>query len=265
MTVDVEPLAGRLDAAVRAGSAIDQLTSEVSLTLDEAYAVQRAGVALRVGRGERVVGVKLGFTSKPKALQMGVADVIIGRITSAMRIADGGTVAVGAMVHPRIEPELAFRLGAAIDPRDEAADPLLAVSEVAPALEIIDSRYRNFSFSLEDVVADNTSAAGFVVGAWRPLAEVRSRIDLGNAAVVLEVDGDVVETGSTAAILGDPMRALDAVRRMAGRYGLALPAGSIVLAGAATAAVSLASGSAVEAAVAGLGRVSVTAAGGRDG
>ncbi|MFC5993620.1 2-keto-4-pentenoate hydratase [Pseudonocardia hispaniensis] len=261
---DVVALASMLDDAARTATAIPQLTATTSLTLDKAYDVQRAGVALRTERGDAAVGVKLGFTSKAKALQMGVSDAIIGVITDEMRVDDGGEVDVSRLIHPRIEPEVAFRLGPDIDPDDPHDDPQTAVLEIAPALEIIDSRYRDFTFSLEDVVADNTSAARFVVGPWRPFESAQARLDLGNLGVVLELDGAVVETGSTAAILGDPLRALPAVKRMARHHGLALPAGSIILAGAATAAVSLPSqpGISVVATVTGLGRVCLTTVGG---
>lgn len=255
-------LARRLDDAARTVTATVQLTAERPLTLDEAYEVQRAGVALRTGRGDPVVGLKLGFTSKAKAAQMGVSDVIVGVLTESMRIDEGGTVDVSGLIHPRIEPEVAFRLGVDVDPHDPSADPLAAVVQVAPALEIIDSRYRDFTFSLEDVVADNASAAAFVVGSWR---NIESVADLQNLGVVMEINGEVAETGSTAAILGDPLRALPAITRMARRYDLALPAGLVVLAGAATAAAPLPPGAAVVAAITGLGRVNVSSRGGDRG
>lgn len=252
---NLDELALRLDEAVRDARAIAQLSDEQPLTLDQAYAVQRAGIALRVGRGDPVVGVKLGFTSEAKARQMGVFDVIIGQLAASTEVALGDTVDLATMVHPRVEPEVAFRLGKELSPDD---DPLAAVAEVAPALEIIDSRYRDFRFSLEDVVADNTSAAGFVLGAWVPFAAHSQAI--ADAAVGLAFDGRERETGSTAAILGDPRQAVAAAQRLADRYGMPLPAGSIILAGAATAAVALAPGVLVEASVAGLGSVSVRTA-----
>lgn len=234
--------AERLDEATRTATATTQFTKEGPLSLDDAYGVQRDGVALRAARGDRPVGLKLGFTSKAKAAQMGVFEVIAGVVTEDMRVADGGEVTV-PLIHPRIEPEVAFLIG--------EADAVVAV---APALEIIDSRYQDFSFTLEDVVADNASAAAFAIGPWRDPGP-----DLSNLGVVLEVDGAVVQVGSTAAILGHPLRALDAVARLARAHGLALPAGSVLLAGAATAAVPLTPGTVVEATVTGLGRVSVRA------
>jgi 2-oxo-3-hexenedioate decarboxylase len=249
----VEALAARLDEAARTARPVPQLTREGPLSLADAYAVQRALLALRSGRGDAPVGVKLGFTSKAKAAQMGVFDVVAGVVTAQMRIENGAGPHF-PLIHPRIEPEIAFRLDADIDPADPAADLAAAVGAIAPALEIIDSRYRDFSFTLEDVVADNTSAAGFAIGPWRSLAAA-DRLDLGNLAVVLEVDGAPAQTGSTAAILGHPLHALEATKRMAARHGLSLPAGSIILAGAATAAVPLGAGSVIEATITGLGRV----------
>ncbi|MFC0531758.1 2-keto-4-pentenoate hydratase [Phytohabitans kaempferiae] len=253
---DFDALAARLDEAARTAGAVPQLTREGPLSLADAYAVQRALVALRTARGDVPVGVKLGFTSKAKAAQMGVFDVVAGVVTARMRIADGAGPDF-PLIHPRIEPEIAFRLDADVDPAAPAADLTSAVGAVAPALEIIDSRYRDFSFTLEDVVADNTSAAGFAIGPWRGFAAASDGLDLGNLGVVLEVDGVPAQTGSTAAILGHPLRALAATKRMAAAYGLPLPAGSVILAGAATAAVPLAAGSVVEATVTGLGRVTV--------
>lgn len=245
-----------LDEATSAAAAVDQLSKRPDvepLDLDDAYAVQLAGIDLRRERGEEVVGLKLGFTSKEKARQMGVSDVIIGVLTSAMTVPSGDRVVMDALIHPRIEPEVAFLLSGEVD--DLAAVDLLDhVTHVAPALEIIDSRYRDFSFSLEDVVADNTSAIRYVVGAWQPF----DRRDLADLAVEMRIAGEAVAQGSTGAILGDPLNALGDVRRLAARYGHPLPAGSVVLAGAATAAATLPRGVEVVASVAGLGEVSVT-------
>lgn len=253
--IAAQSLARHLEDARRAAEPITQLTAHTPLTVDDAYAVQRAVVALRRATGESVVGVKLGFTSTAKARQMGVHDVIVGVLTSGMAVGDGDVLDVSKHIHARIEPELAFRLAVPLQ-----ADAPATVSHVAPAMEVIDSRYRDFQFTLADVVADNTSASHFVIGQWVPLDAVRS---LDNLGVIMEIDGQIVDTGSTAAILGNPLRALDAVRRLTEAHGIALPTGSIVLAGAATAAHQLPrqGGSTVVASVTGLGRVTVTTGG----
>jgi 2-oxo-3-hexenedioate decarboxylase len=238
-----------LDRAQHTVTAMSQLAT--GLTLPAAYAIQHAVIARRLNRGERLIGIKLGFTSRAKMAQMGVSDIIVGQLTDAMRAPDGGEVDLARFIHPRIEPEIAFRLARDLDPADPGTDIEAAVDAVAPALEIIDSRYQNFRFSLPDVVADNTSAAAFVVGPWHPVGP-----SLANRAVRLTVDGEPVEIGSTAAILGHPTRALHALLTMAGRYDFPLRAGDVVLAGAATAAVPF-TPSLVEAHVAGLGTAAV--------
>ena len=245
-------IAETLHQAQVGATAVAQVTTSTALTLADAYAVQHLLVEHRTADGERLSGVKLGFTSRAKAQQMGVNDVIIGSLTTGMAAADGDELDHAAYIHPRVEPEVAFLLGRDIDVQDDAPDLLGAVAGVAPALEVIDSRYRDFKFTLEDVVADNTSAAGYVLGPWSDPGRAG---DLANRGVRLEVDGAVVSTGSTAAILGHPLRALAAARRMARLHGFELRAGSVLLAGAATEAVPLPSGSVVEATVSGLGRV----------
>ncbi|MEU0381054.1 MULTISPECIES: 2-keto-4-pentenoate hydratase [Streptomyces] len=248
--VDPAALAEALDAAALAARPLPGGGSGLT-TAAEAYAVQKALLARRFARGERPTGVKLGFTSAAKMRQMGVCDLIHGRLTDRMEIPDGGRCDVSGLIHPRVEPEIAFLLGAVLAP---GGDPAAAVAAVAPALEVIDSRYDGFRFSLPEVIADNTSAAGYALGPWTPAAALGGLRSLANLGVVLEVDGRPAETGSTAAILGDPLRALAAAARLAGP----LAAGTVVLAGAATAAVPLPPGTHVRAAVARLGSVGLT-------
>ncbi|MDT4918436.1 MAG: 2-oxo-3-hexenedioate decarboxylase [Pseudonocardiales bacterium] len=215
-----------LDAAQRDVRAVDQL--DLGPDLEAAYEIQRELIDRRLARGERLVGCKLGFTSQAKMTQMGVSEIIVGRLTDAMQVDDAAGVALSRFIHPRIEPEIAFRLGRDVISGGDMAD---CVDAVAPALEIIDSRYRDFRFSLPDVIADNTSAAAFVVGEWQPMR------DVADLPVRLLVDGIEVEAGSTAAILGHPLRALEQLVDLAARYGIGLNAGDVILAGAATAAV----------------------------
>ncbi|HTU11534.1 MAG TPA: fumarylacetoacetate hydrolase family protein [Allosphingosinicella sp.] len=248
---DIEALAARLDEAARTGRAIPQLSAETDIALADAYEIQRALIALRLQRGERRIGMKMGFTSRAKMAQMGVDDLIWGRLTDAMLHDDGGTVAFGSFVHPRVEPEIAYLLRKPLAGKVSALEALDAVEAVAPALEIIDSRYENFKFSLADVVADNSSSSGFVVGGWR-----RRDVDASNLGMVLSIDGRPAQFGSTAAILGDPLRSLVAAARMVASAGETLAAGSIILAGGATAAVALSPGNLVELEVEQLGSAS---------
>lgn len=227
-----------LDDAARAARATAQFsTSGIDLTLEQAYAVQAALVAWRVERGAGIIGVKMGFTSRAKAIQMGVHDQIWGRLTADMLVEDGGSVPFARFVHPRVEPEVAFLLKAPLSGPVTPLQALAAVDGVAPALEIIDSRYRDFKFSLADVVADNASSSAFVTGGWH-----RPGIHLRSLGMVMSINGRPRQMGSTGAILGDPLRSLAAASRLAGAAGVTLQPGWIVLAGAATAAEALAPG-----------------------
>jgi len=163
--------------------------------------------------------------------------MIWGPLTDQMMIEEGGEVALSGFIHPRVEPEIAFLLKSPISGNMTLAQVMAAVEAVAPALEIIDSRYDNFKFSLEDVVADNCSSTGFTIGAWQTPSA-----DLSNLGMVMEFDGKAVQIGSSAAILGNPYRSLAAAARVAGEAGKTLPAGSIVLAGASTAAQAITPG-----------------------
>ncbi|MFC0502995.1 2-keto-4-pentenoate hydratase [Micromonospora costi] len=252
---DVAGIAEKLGVAADTVTAIGQLAAETGLDVDAAYAVQTALLQRRLARGERLVGLKMGLTSRAKMAQVGVDEVIWGRLTDVMRVPDGGTVDVGAYIHPRVEPEVAFLLDRLPEPGEPVGAFTDAVRAVAPAIELIDSRYADFRFSLPDVIADNTSAAAFVVGPWSPVPD-----GLENLGVLLEIDGRVAQVGSTAAILGDPRRALDEGVRLAGRHGVRLREGWVFLAGAATAAVPLRPGAHVRAVVEKLGTASLRAA-----
>lgn len=228
-------VAALLDAARRTATPITQL-SEIGITLDldGAYAVQRLAVERRLQRGERPIGIKMGFTSRAKMAQMGVSDLIWGRLTDAMRVRNGASIALEDFIHPRAEPEIAFRLARPLAGSVTVEEARAAVDAVAPAIEVIDSRYRDFRFSLTDVVADNTSSAAFVTGRWHA-----PDIDLAALTLALQIDGAIVQQGPGSAILGDPWLSLVEAARLLARHGLQLEPGWIVMAGAATAAEAL--------------------------
>lgn len=253
---DLDAMAERLDDAAVNARAIAQFSARTSYSLADAYRVQRLVVARRLRRGERRCGMKMGFTSRAKMAQMGISDMCWGRLTDGMIVEDGGEVALPRYVHPRVEPEIAFLLADELSFPCTAAEALAAVDGVAPAMEIIDSRYRDFRFSLEDVVADNASSAGFVVGPWSPPDR-----GLDNLGMLLEFDLRPVQIGSSAAILGHPARSLVAAARLAAEAEETLQPGWIVMAGGATAAEALRPGAHVRNVVEGLGGVSFSVSG----
>jgi 2-oxo-3-hexenedioate decarboxylase len=252
-SVDIAAIAQNLDKAAHDAKAIPQLTDK--LTVEDAYAVQKEAIGRRLQRGEKRVGVKMGFTSRAKIVQMGISDMIWGRLTDGMVVEDGGAMKFSKYVHPRVEPEIAFLLKKELAGRVTPLQALSAVEAVAPAMEIIDSRYADFKFSLVDVIADNASSSGFVTGPWH-----RPDFDFANLGLVLSFDGRAVQVGTTAAILGDPLRALAAAARFAAEAGEPLQPGWIVMAGGATAAEALPAGAWVETEMQHLGRVAFSVA-----
>jgi len=250
---DLSRLASLLDDAARTATAIPQLSASESISVDDAYEIQRLSIEYRIERGERLVGLKLGFTSKAKMIQMGVDDMIWGRLTDQMTIIEGDTIGLGGYVHPRIEPEIAFLMASPLRGEVTSEDALNAVEAVAPAMEIIDSRYEAFKFNLADVVADNCSSSGYVIGTWQ-----KPSVDIANLDMRLDFDGEAVQAGSSAAILGDPLESLVNAARLADSAGFGLEPGWILLAGAATAAEALRPGIQVRAVVESLGTVEVS-------
>ncbi|RZF63505.1 4-oxalocrotonate decarboxylase [Sphingomonas populi] len=244
----VDLLAERLDTAQLNATAVPQLSEPFELA--RAYEIQKASIARRYERGERRIGIKMGFTSRAKMVQMGINEMIWGRLTDEMLVDDGGTIDFSRFVHPRVEPEIAFLLKAPLPGKVTAVAALAAVDGIAPALEIIDSRYENFKFSLTDVVADNSSSSAFVVGSWSSPS-----IDFSNLGMILDINGVAKQIGSTAAIMGHPIRSLVAAARLAEAAGEPLQAGDIVMAGGATAAEALAPGQHVRLEAQAIGRV----------
>ena len=180
--------------------------------------------------------------------QMGVEDMIIGQLTDDMQITSKTPLVRSQCIHPRAEPEIAFRLSQDITSPLSVEDVLTFVDGVASAIEVIDSRYENFKFSLEDVVADNCSSCGFALGPW---CEVP--LGLNGLDMVQSFDNRIVAEGTSDAILDNPFEALAAATRLAHQYGLPLKKGMIVLAGAATAAHFIDASENVEVTVDGLG------------
>ena len=247
----LERYAETLDSAALEARATPQLThSDPDLSVADAYRIQKLSVDRRLARGERRIGVKMGLTSRAKMQQVGVDEVAWGRLTDAMLIEEGAALSRAKYVHPRVEPEIAFLMKAPLAGKVTGAAALVAVEAIAPAMEIIDSRFENFKFALEDVVADNTSSSGLVIGSWHD-----PRIDFSNLGVILEIDGRVIEVGSTAAILGHPLRSLVAAARLVAQAGEEIAAGDIVMAGGITAAPNLAPGQTVRTTIQRLGSV----------
>jgi 2-keto-4-pentenoate hydratase len=245
----VAELAARLSKAVADRTAIEQLSVQhPELDLAAAYRVQRE---LRSTAGP-LVGWKLGVTSHAKQAQVGLSDPIYGFLAAANAVDMGEPLDTASLIQPRCEPEIVFVLGRDLaGPHVTAAEVLAASSGVAVGIEVLDSRYHDYKFTMADVVADNTSAGRFVVGA--PVDP--QGIDLDLVGVVLEKNGEVVGTATGAASMGHPAAAVAWLARQLFAEGEGLRAGEVVLSGGLTAAVPVGPGDVVVASVDRLGSI----------
>jgi 2-keto-4-pentenoate hydratase len=249
-----DALARRLLRAERAAAPIEPLTAQIAdLDVDGAYAIQRAGRALRLADGGRVAGHKIGLTSEAIQRQLGVDQPDYGYLLDTMLVADGAEVDAGRLIAPRVEAEIAFVLGDALAGDAVTAEEVLrATAAVAPALEIIDSRIADWRIGLADTIADNASAALAVVGEQRPL----DGLDLPGVTMAMTAGGETVE-GRGDAVLGHPAAAVAWLTRALARQGEGLAAGEVVLSGALARAVDVRAGTTVRARYGGLADVTV--------
>jgi 2-keto-4-pentenoate hydratase len=245
----VDELARRLAKAITDRTAIGPLTDEFpDLDLEAAYRVQHR----QRPDASAIAGWKLGVTSRAKQRQVGVGDPTFGFLRAEHAVDLGAPLHVGELVNPRAEPEVVFTLGQDLSgPHVTARQFLAACSGVATGIEIIDSRYRDYKFTIADVVADNTSAGRYVVGA--PVDP--NGIDLRLVGVLLEHNGEVIATGAGAAALGHPAAAGAWLVRALHAQGEGLRAGEVVMSGGLTAAVPLNAGDTVVATIDRLGTV----------
>lgn len=240
--------------AAETGRPIDPLTAaQPDLTLEQAYAIQQVQVAEWVRGGRVVCGYKVGLTSAVMQRQLGVNQPDFGHLLSDMFYANGQPIPVNRFISPKIEPEFAFVLGRDLQgPHITAAEAAMAIEGVCGALEIIDSRIRDWKITLVDTVADNASSGAVVLGdVFKPL----SQLNLRTEGVVMKRDGTTVGTGAGAAILGSPIAALVWLANTLGPLGVTLEAGSVILPGSMTAAVPIGGGSTATANFASFGSV----------
>ncbi|QEA13036.1 2-oxo-3-hexenedioate decarboxylase [Comamonas flocculans] len=252
----LDQLAKHLHACQREARDTPKITDEhPEMDWDDAYAIQDRILAAKLKGGARIAGYKAGLTSHAKMRQMGVTDPVFGFLADEFTVPDGGEVKVSELIHPKVEPEICFVTRTELTgPGCSIASVLAASDVVLPGIEVIDSRYRDFKFDLKSVVADNTSAARFVVGGRA--VDARS-VDLRTTGIVLEKNGVPVALGAGAAVLGHPAAAVAMLVNHLGRRGKSLPAGSLILSGGATEAVAVQAGDHVTLRMQGMGSVSL--------
>ncbi len=225
------------------------------LSVDDAYEIQRLCVEQALASGDSLVGWKMGLTSKAKQQSVGVDEAIYGRLLASMEMANP-ELSLEKLIHPRIEPEIAFVFKRKLEgPRVTPRDVWLATECIMPAVEVIDSRYKNFSFTLVDVVADNASGAKFFVAdqAFSPYQFAWDEV-----GVVMKKNGEVMQTGAGAAVLGHPVRSIVELFQMLNRTGGSIEPGMVVLTGGITEAIHVYEGDRVSVEFDQLGEINIT-------
>lgn len=247
-------LAAELWEADRTAVPIPPLTDRhTDLVLDDAYAIQTINVDRRVAEGRRVVGRKVGLTSRPMQQLLGVDEPDFGVLTEDMIVEDGDEIDLTRLVQPRVEAEMAFVMARDLaGPGVSTATALAAIAGVLPAIEVVDSRVADWKIKLVDTVADNASSGLLVMGGR--LVPV-DRVDLRLVGVVVSRHGELLHTGAGAAVLGNPARCVAWLANKLAAFGAGLRAGDVILPGAVHAMVTVAPGDVFRADFAHLGAV----------
>lgn len=255
-----EKIAETLLGAYASRQPVEPLTQTYEgLTLADAYEIQLLQIRRWLDGGAQVKGHKVGLTSAAMQRQFGVSQPDYGHLLDNMFWLEHEAIPVSRFLQPRVEPEMAFVLARTLQgPGVTVAEAIGAVAFMLPALELIDSRIRDWKIGLADTIADNASSGGVVLGSTPvPL----SRVDLRLVGCTLHKNGELAGTGAGGAVLGSPLTALVWLANTVGGQGVALEAGQVILPGSVTASIPVGPGDSVTATFAGLGSVTARFAG----
>ncbi|MFQ3633913.1 2-keto-4-pentenoate hydratase [Roseiflexus sp.] len=241
--VDIATVAQQLDTAWEQRLPIAPLSERMALTPEQAYAIQSHWTELRLARGERVIGRKIGLTSRAIQQQMGVNEPDYGSLWASRHFpTTGGRVEVPAdlFLQARVEGELAFLIGRPLrEPGVTLHDVLAATDAIAAAIEIVDSRIADWRIKLVDTIADNASYGGFALGPW---SRALRHADLRTVGMLLHHNGEPAVQGVGAAALGHPARAVAWLANKLIAFGIHLEPGDIVLSGSLGPAIPVRAG-----------------------
>lgn len=237
MTI-VQEAASRLLEAEETKQVIEPLTvSYPGFTVDEAYHTQLEMIRRKVEHGGIIVGKKIGATSKAIQKMFGVNQPDYGHLLADMMVVEGETISLDQYIQPKVEFEIAFKLKKDLKgPNVSILDVIEATDYIVPAIEVIDSRIRDWQIKFEDTVADNGSSACAIIGGKPTKLE---GLDLTHIGMVAYRNGQIIDSGAGAAVLGNPLRSVAWLANSLGKYEVALKSGEIVLSGALTSAIEV--------------------------
>lgn len=235
---------------------IDSLTGQnPDVTIEEAYEIQLLNIKKRVEAGEKIIGMKIGITSRGMQQLLGVFEPDYGHLMDNMLLENQGELPVSELLQPKVEGELAFVLKEELKgPSVTAEDVIAATDYVSPSLEIVDSRIKDWKIKLCDTIADNGSSARLVLGDTK--ADPKE-VDMLLTGMAFYKNDTFINSGVFEEVSGNPAGSVAWLVNKLSEFNITLPAGSIVLSGAVTAAVEAKQGDLFTAKFAGLGEVSL--------
>lgn len=253
---EIEQLAEHLENAELQAYEVTKITDDYpNMTMADASDVQWEIRRRKEARGNKIVGMKMGLTSWAKMKQMGVEKPCYGFLADYFSLPDGTEVPMDELIHPKVEAELAFVTNKDLSGPDVTIEQVLDATElVVPAVEIIDSRYKDFKFDLISVQADNSSSTRFVLGSHSAKPE---DFDWSTLGVVMQKNGEIVELGAGAAVLDNPAASVAMLASMLHERDEIIPAGTFIMTGGVTAAVLVERGDSICVRYQGLGTVTM--------
>ncbi len=253
---DIENFATQLREAASSKVAISPLRDKIGVeNIDLAYQIQSVNTRFNLNKGARIVGKKIGLTSKAVQKQLGVDQPDYGILFNNMEVQNGGSISIKELMQPKVEAEIAFVLKKDLTKKNlTTIDVIQAIDFALPSIEIVGSRIKDWNIKITDTVADNASASHFVVGHCPTLL---SDFDMINCKMKMTINDDVVSTGSGFACLGSPINATVWLANMMVEMGSPLLAGEVILSGAVGPMAQVKAGDLVKASIEGLGAVSV--------
>ncbi|WP_391557452.1 2-keto-4-pentenoate hydratase [Robertmurraya sp.] len=256
VTNKIKEYAALLADAEKTGVGTNPLTIlDPSLSVTEAYHIQLENIQMKVEQGQKIIGKKIGLTSLAMQKLLGVDEPDYGHLLDSMEVTNGGRISIEKVLQPKVEAELAFVLKKdLIGPNVTTLDVLQATDYIVPALEIVDSRVKDWKIKLPDTIADNASSGFYVLGERKAKVD---EINLELLGMVLSKNNEIVNTGVGAAALGNPATCVAWLANKLSEFGIPLKAGEIILSGALSAAADAQAGDTFSARFAHLGEVKV--------
>jgi len=253
----IEVAANRLWEAENTKVACDPVRDLIGVTdLETAYAIQQINSQKRIQNGARVVGHKIGLTSRAVQTQLGVDQPDFGLLWNDREIENGGELSVKELMQPKAETEIAFVLSRDLPSTSSSSvDIIRAIDFAMISIEIVGSRIRNWDIKITDTIADNASASHWVIG-HTPI--LLSNIDLVKCKMQMKKNGQMQSTGQGANCLGSPINAVRWLANKMATIGTPLKAGDLIMSGALGKMVEVNAGDKFEANIEGLGQVNVS-------